>query len=381
MRIALVSSSIPPARRGGSEAYAADLAASLAESHEVIVFTAARTRLEKVPTRTLPGLPDLDGDSPAVHKAMWHLRDQWMPSTHRALSRGLRDFRPDVVHTHHPQGLSGAVFTAARAAAAPHVHTVHDANAFCARISMTQNGEYCGGRCARCLVQRQVRPRLLSRSLDLLLAPSNYFRDLYVRRGVIAPERAKVIPQGARDGTARLRQADAGSLVVGFIGALSPHKGIGTLLRAFAAAPDSWRLRVAGSGPLANRVDAAAAANTRIDSVGFVSDREKDAFLDSLDVLVIPSEYEENAPLAAVEAAVRGLPTVVSDRGGLPETPAATVFHARDPRRLLEALRGLAGPTRDLEAASRRLLEEHERFLWSTHVAAVEAELREAVRG
>ena len=379
MRIALVSSSIPPERRGGSEAYAAELATSLAESHEVIVFTGASAPLENAPTHTLPGLPDLDSDSPAVHKAVWHLRDQWMPATHRALLRGLRDFHPDVVHTHHPQGLSAAVFTAARAAKAPHVHTVHDANAFCARISMTENGEYCGGRCTRCLVQRQVRPRLLSRSLDLLLAPSNYFRDLYVRRGVIAPERAKVIPQGARVGTTRLRERNAESLVVGFIGALSAHKGIATLLSAFAAAPDSWRLRVAGSGPLANRVEAAARADSRIDSVGFVSDGEKDAFLDSLDVLVLPSEYEENAPLAAVEAAVRGLPTVVSDRGGLPETPAATVFHAGDPSRLLDALRGLADPVGDLEAASRRLLEEHERFLWSTHVAAVEAEL-EAVR-
>jgi glycosyltransferase involved in cell wall biosynthesis len=378
MRIALVSSRVAPERAGGSEAYAADLATSLTQSHEVLLFTGGRAPLENVPTQRLPALPDLASDASAPHKAVWHLRDQWLPRTHHALARGLRDFAPDVVHTHHPQGLSGAVFTAVRATEVRHVHTVHDANAFCARISMAVNGEFCGGDCVRCLVQRQVRPRLLARGLDLLLAPSRYFRDLYVSRGVIEAARTEVIAQGAPSGTTRSR-APGEALVVGFIGALSPHKGIGTLLAAFASAPPSWRLRVAGSGPLAERVKAAAGSDSRIEHVGFVSADDKDGFLDSLDLLVIPSEYEENAPLVAVEAAVRGLPAVVSDRGGLPETPEARVFRAQDPHHLLEVLREFHRG--GLQDASRRLLESHDRFLWSTHVERVEAALEGAARG
>jgi glycosyltransferase involved in cell wall biosynthesis len=380
VRIALVSSSIAPERRGGSEEYAANLARALAEAHEVVMFTGATTTIEGAQSHRLPALRDLELDAAGPSKALWHLRDQWLPGVHRALTRGLRGFGPDVVHTQHPQGLSAAVFTAARATDTPHVHTAHDANAVCARISMTKAGEYCGGRCMRCLVQRQVRPRLLSRSLDLLLAPSRYFRDLYVEAGAAAHDRAEVIPQGAPPGTARLRRAGE-TFTTGFMGALAPHKGIETLLDAFADAPPSWRLRIAGTGPLTERVQQATRADPRIESVGFIEGDDKDAFLDSLDALVIPSEYEENAPLVAVEAAVRGLPSVVSDRGGLPETPGASVFRARDPRHLLEKLRMFADSPSELERASGLLIDEREQFLWSTHVGRVEAALHAVARG
>jgi len=381
VRIALVSSSVAPERQGGSEAYASDLARSLAESHEVTLFTGARTPVDGVHTQHLPGLPDLARDASSAYKAVWHLRDQWLPAVHRALTAGLRDFAPDVVHTHQPQGLSGAVFTAAGTSDAVHVHTVHDANAFCARISMTANGEFCGGRCTRCLAQRQVRPRLLSRSVDLLLSPSRYFRDMHVSRGAVSPEQARVIPHGAPPGTTRLRERTDESFTIGFIGALAPHKGIGTLLDAFADAPQSWRLRVAGSGPFATRVETAAGADPRIEHIGFVAGAAKDGFLDSLDTIVIPSEYEENSTLVAVEAGVRGLPAAVSDRGALPETPEATVFHERNPRSLLDALRVLADSPGALEEASRRLIDSQKGFLWSTHVERVEAALRQAVAG
>jgi glycosyltransferase involved in cell wall biosynthesis len=123
---------------------------------------------------------------------------------------------------------------------------------------------------------------------------------------------------------------------------------------------------------------AAAAADPRITFCGDVAEDAKDAFFDLVDVVVIPSEWEENAPLVAVEAAVRGIPTIVSDRGGLPETPEATVFRARDRDSLVAALEALASSNGRLAAASARLLESQERFLWSTHVAAVERELVDA---
>jgi len=371
MRIALVSSHIaePP---GGSELYAESLASALAERHEVLLFTGGRTTVRGIDTVHLPALPRLPAEASRTHKAIWHLRDQWLPRVHRALERGLRQFAPQVVHTHHPQGLSGAAFTAVAATSTPHVHTAHDANAFCARISMTRGGEYCGGHCAPCLVQRQIRPRLLSRSVDRLIAPSDHFRDLHVRAGVVAPERAQTIRQGAAPGTTRLRTRDGERFTIGFIGALAAHKGLPTLLAAFGSAPPEWRLRIAGSGPLQERVSRQSRVEARIDYAGRVSGADKDAFLDSLDVIVIPSEYEENAPLVAIEAAVRGLPAVVSDRGGLPETPEAHVFPARDVRALLTTLHALSDSADTLRKTSERLLAARERFLWVTHVRRVE---------
>jgi glycosyltransferase involved in cell wall biosynthesis len=381
MRISVVSSSVAPDRLGGSEAYAADLAVALAERHQVVLHTGATRGPPGVPVERLPALPNLPRDAAAARKAAWHLRDQWRPAVHLELKRQLRRFRPDVVHTNHPQGLSAAVFSAITACGVPHVHTAHDANVLCARITMTRAGRFCGGRCLSCQPQRVVRAAALRRSLGRLIAPSDYFRDMHIREGVVPSERAETIRQGAQPGTARQRGDRAGGgLVVGYLGALAPHKGVPTLVSAFHGAPAEWRLRIAGSGPLEPALRRERERDDRMQVAGLVFGEQKDVFLDSLDVLVIPSEYEENAPLVAVEAAVRGLPAVVSDRGGLPETAEATVFRAGEARALLEALRPLAEDAGVLAARSRRLLDGRERFSWRNHVLRVEATLRGTLR-
>ena len=87
---------------------------------------------------------------------------------------------------------------------------------------------------------------------------------------------------------------------------------------------------------------------------------------------MIPSEWEENAPLVAVEAAVRGIPAVVSDRGGLPETSEAEVFRARNPAALRAAVERVIETPGLLAERRARLLERNEAFLWTTHVAQIE---------
>lgn len=382
MRIALISNSLPgePAT-GGAQDYVADLAQALGERHEVLVLSGAENcMLDGVRCVNLPALRVLRPTEALPAKALWHLRDQWLPSVHRAARVHLRDFAPDVVSTHEPQALSAAVFTGVASLGLPHVHTAHDLNLLCVRVTMTRGGEFCGGRCASCSLQRVVRGRLVARHLHRLIAPSENYRRLHIEAGIVPASRAVTIRHGAPPGTTRIRSRRDEGLRVGFIGALSPHKGILTLLAAFRRAPAAWTLAVAGDGALEEHIRDEAARDPRVRYAGYVSGQAKDAFYDGLDVLVIPSEWEEAATLVAVEAAVRGLPSVVSDRGGLPETPEARIFRAHDASGLLEAIRWFAdGPGRLLEAST-RLLDQQARFLWSRHVAEVEEVLATVAR-
>lgn len=380
MRIALISNSLPPEpATGGAQDYVSNLAKGLGESHDVLVISGAENSdVEGVECVRVPALRVLYPTESPIAKAIWHLRDQWMPSVHRSIVAHLRRFAPDVVHTHEPQGISAAAFTAVASARLPHVHTAHDLNLLCVRVTMSREGEYCGGSCIDCLVQRAIRGRLITRHLDRLIAPSDHYRDVHVRAGIIPSERAVTIRHGAHPGTVRLRSGPSEPVSIGFIGALSAHKGILTLLEAFRRTPASWRLAVAGDGFLTERVEAEARRDRRISYLGYVEGAEKDAFFDRLDVLVIPSEWEEAATLVAVEAAVRGLPAVVSDRGGLPETPEAHVFSAGDRESLLEGIRWFVETPERLAEASRRLVAAQERFLWSNHLPQVEQVLSEA---
>jgi glycosyltransferase involved in cell wall biosynthesis len=381
MRVALISNLLPGPGRGGAERYVGALAAALAGSgHEVTLFSGSEGDLHGVTCLRLPGMPELDTTASGVRKAAWHAREQWLPAVHRALRAGLRDARPNVVHSHEPQLLSAAAFTAIAAERLPHVHTAHDLNLLCARVTMTRAGRPCDGRCVDCRVQRAIRVRAIRQRLDLLLAPSDFVRERHLVYGVVNPERALTVRHGAASGRRRLRQPASTRLRLGFLGTLAEHKGVKTLLRVAASMPTGWTLKIAGAGPLAECVRSAAERDSRITFVGEVDTRARDAFLDELDVIVIPSEWEEPATLVAVEAAVRGLPAVVSDRGGLPETPYARVFRAGNAPALLAALSDLASDPGDITRRSRGLLSSSESYAWPTHVRTVEDALTRVAR-
>jgi len=259
------------------------------------------------------------------------------------------------------------------------VHVAHDLNLLCARMTMTKDGEFCGGRCAPCLVQRRIRGTALRMNVARLIAVSRYVRDRHVKAGVVPSEKAVAISLGAEPGGSRVGRTWDGSLKLGFIGTLGAHKGVPTLLEAFRRTREPWQLVIAGAGDLEREVEAAARSDPRITYVGHVSAQRKDAFFDQIDVVVIPSEWEEPATLVAMEAAVRGIPAIVSDRGGLPETPEARIFRARDPNALLRAVSWFAEDPNRLEQASRRLLASRSEFAWSTHLERFENVLHDVL--
>jgi glycosyltransferase involved in cell wall biosynthesis len=380
MRLALVATLLPSDVRGGAEAYVDASARSLAEHHDVVVLTGSRKgRVDGVPTIRLPRLPLLDPRMPVPVRVLWHAFDQWLPHVHVTLARALRRLSPDMVVTHHPQGLSAAVFTAIAQIGLPHVHVAHDLNLLCARMTMTKDGEFCGGRCASCLVQRRIRGTALRMNVARLIGVSRYVRDRHVAAGVVPSEKAVAIRLGAEPGGSRVRRNCGGGLRLGFIGTLGAHKGVPTLLDAFRRTRDASQLVIAGAGELEKDVRTAARTDPRITYVGHVSAQRKDSFFDELDLVVIPSEWEEPATLVAMEAAVRGIPAVVSDRGGLPETPEARIFRARDPDALLRAVSWFAEDPNRLEQASRRLLESRSEFEWSTHMERFENVLHDVL--
>lgn len=126
-----------------------------------------------------------------------------------------------------------------------------------------------------------------------------------------------------------------------FVGRLATEKGI--LVAISAAAESGVPLRVAGDGPDAMRarrlVDELSAPVDflgRIDGQALVAARMGAAFQ------VLPSEWREVLPLAALEALAAGLPLLTSDRGGLPElTDVELVTPAGDASALAAVMRKL----------------------------------------
>jgi glycosyltransferase involved in cell wall biosynthesis len=161
----------------------------------------------------------------------------------------------------------------------------------------------------------------------LILTPSRFVRDLYVRHGV--PEsRIRVMSLGLdlspwRGATPN--QAKPGSgLRVGYLGALLRHKGVDILLRAFR------RLQVPGAtlaihgfaipgDPFISQVRRFVAKDPRAMLMDRYHQEDLPAILRSIDVVIVPSLWHETFSIVAREALLSGTPVVASEVGALPE--------------------------------------------------------------
>jgi len=105
-----------------------------------------------------------------------------------------------------------------------------------------------------------------------------------------------------------------------YLGRLSKHKGIITLLEAFLKVRnDNVMLLIGGEGEQKTEVESYIKRDKRIRYLGFVSGKNKKDVLLKADVFILPSEWYEVSPLAIQEAYAFGLPVIASNIGSIPE--------------------------------------------------------------
>jgi glycosyltransferase involved in cell wall biosynthesis len=381
MRVLMVSSLWPPAVLGGAEVYAAQLAQRLRErGHEVGVVTQGIDGddvVARVPAR--PYRLDEFASQPGWRRAAFHAHDLLNIGAARTLQEAIQRFRPHVVHSHSIHGMSALALRASGDDPIARVHTIHDYWLLCQRVSMTnRDGVSCVDQCRPCSAVTAVhRIELHDRVPHVVLCVS----EATAREHTRLPEvyrRIRVLH--LPDGGERVDHRDAPGPVItfGYLGQLAPHKGVLTLMDAFAQLPAGRaRLRIAGRGSVQQRV-AARADGTNIEYVGFVGAGAKEAFLESLDCLVVPSEWREPGALVVSEAKADLLPVIGARIGGIPEVVPAScaglLFTPGDVADLARALNQFCKEPEGFAVAPR-----HGSGGWSAHVAAVEDAYRDAV--
>ena len=103
---------------------------------------------------------------------------------------------------------------------------------------------------------------------------------------------------------------------VAYLGRLAPQKDVGTLLQAFALLPADTQLLLVGDGPDRPALQRRAQRfGRRVHFTGFVPHVKVAAVLRHVDLLVLPSLYEDLSS-ALIEAMAAGLPVVATRVGG-----------------------------------------------------------------
>ena len=343
MRILLVIHGYPPYYMAGSEVYTYNLARELAKTNEVFVF-------HRIEDKNIPLHQFFDSFEEGVHIRKINnyeptpatFYDKYLnPEIDDAFHEYVKKVNPDVVHIGHLSHLSTQIpIIAKREFGLPVFFTIHDFWMFCHRGQLInpQNWEICPlpnvAQCTKCaafhyqkddfesrlIEERDEHIRQALDCIDVFFAPSHTLENFFVDMGV---DQRKIVYAKYGFNVSKLAKHPKElhpEITFGFTGRIIHTKGVHLLCEAFSKVEGNAKLLIYGDyeSDYGKRLKERYSSD-RIQFKGSYHNNKLQSVLDSLDVLVCPSIWLENAPLVIQEAQSVELPVLVSDKGGMAE--------------------------------------------------------------
>lgn len=249
----------------------------------------------------------------------WHYRDQFNESMAEVVKQVLDLENPDIVSCHNLAGWSAEVWKPISEARIPIVQVLHDLYLLCPNSNMFKNEQTCENQCLSCKLLRSnhaeksmqvsavvgISNSILQRFMDFGYFENASKNIIYNTRTVPNPP-----PKAPRKSEQPMR--------FGYLGTLSKVKGLEWLIEEFKTLDFDASLSIAGKGDKAYEKHLKGLSpGAAIDFVGYVNST---GFLADIDVLVVPSLWEEPLGMVAIEALANHVPVIANKRGGLQET-------------------------------------------------------------
>ncbi len=195
-----------------------------------------------------------------------------------------------------------------------------------------------------------------AREIQAFVALNNYYADFMADYLALPRSRIHVIPHGLNlDGHGSRTAGANGAFTIGYLGRICPDKGLHHLIAAaellsVRADLPPFRIRAAGYlsrmdqpylDAIRNRANGWSKPEA-FEYLGELTRAEKIAFLQSLDVMSLPTVYRESKGLSVLEAMANGVAVVVPEHGTFPELirhAGGGLLHAPDdPQALADVL-------------------------------------------
>lgn len=163
--------------------------------------------------------------------------------------------------------------------------------------------------------------------LSGIIVPTKMMEQLLLRHGV-DPIRISRLSYGietVQRSSRAIETAPSIPLRIGFIGTLAPHKGCHILLEAYRLLPSGTAFvkiygRESDRPGYVARLREMASGDPAIRFCGAFPNSEIGEILSDLDILVVPSVWNENSPLVVYAAQAAGCPVVGSNVPGIAES-------------------------------------------------------------
>lgn len=201
---------------------------------------------------------------------------------------------------------------------------------------------------------RWMEQQVLKHS-DFAIMGNRDAAQVFLQKGYVGPE--AIIPQFGTDPAvfkpAKEFETQTGKpKSIGFAGRLIHGKGLDLLIKAVAQIGDQIDcvLRIAGEGPELSHLQKLAAELNLLGKIEFLprmNSAEMPSFLQSLDLLVLPSRslpnWKEQFGRVLIEAMACGVPVIGSDSGEIPNVigDAGLIFSEGDVQALISQIKSL----------------------------------------
>lgn len=329
MRLLLLNTLYAPHIGGGAEVMLQHMAEGLRDrGHDVqVLCTGPQAGLQHETLNSVPvlraGLRNLywpfdERNHGSLQRLAWHGLDRYNRGMRKVLAQVLEEFEPDLVVCHNLSGWSISAWDAIRAAGVPIVQILHDQYLTCPRGVRFHKGRHCEQQCAPCALLRRSHAAA-SRDIEAVVGVSRYQLNALLNAGYFTDSQAHVVYNGSPMAQVPVAPpaGERRPLRFGFIGALTPNKGVEWLIEQFQARGDDASLLIAGRGDGAYVNQLKSLADPQ--RVHFVGYRKAAEFFTEIDVAVVPSLSPESFGLVALEACAHHLPVIASRMGGLVE--------------------------------------------------------------
>jgi glycosyltransferase involved in cell wall biosynthesis len=263
-------------------------------------------------------------------------------TTKRYLERSIDVFRPDIAHAHNIYGrLTTSVLDTLRKHSIPVLLTLHDYKLICPSYKLMRNGRVCedcrGRRFYMAALNRCHKDSYLAsmvyaletafneflrkykKNVDYFISPSKFLREKLIEFGMDG-EKIIHIPNFINLNEHEPNYNYDHYLV--YFGRISAEKGIDTLIDAFLILrPKDIKLFIVGDGPLKDEMERKVEKlNSRgIKFTGYLAGDSLRQIIQNGLVVILPSQWYENAPMSVLEAFACGKPVIGTNIGGITE--------------------------------------------------------------
>jgi glycosyltransferase involved in cell wall biosynthesis len=158
--------------------------------------------------------------------------------------------------------------------------------------------------------------KLISKRVSLIITNSFATKTMLCKNFSISPSMIKVVHNGIVNKKYIHQKSNVNSdFTVGYLGRLDTNKGVNVLIDSIKYIPNKINCIIAGDGPLKDYLEKQGKHDNNVIFAGRV---DPDAFLSSIDLLVVPSIRE---PLGnvCIEAGMHRIPVIASRVDGIPE--------------------------------------------------------------